>query len=65
MCRVKKRPGGKKPFEHPEVCGVTLLSFSCNQRKADESHLSGHLYSLFQIMLNKSDFSLPQFLVSV
>lgn len=43
MYTVKKEPGGNDPFEHLEVCGVALLSSSSNHRKADESHLSGHL----------------------
>lgn len=45
MYTVKK--GGTNPLEHPEECGVTLMSSSSNQRKADEPQLSGHLSYLF------------------
>lgn len=65
MYTVKKRPGGNDPFEHPEVCGVTLLSSSSNQRRAHETSEWSFILLILDHAEQISDFPLPQFLVSV
>lgn len=60
MYTVKKRPGGNDPFEHPEVCGVTLLSSSSNQRRAHETSEWSFILLILDHAEQISDFSLHE-----